>query len=36
MQEAPNSDWNTRERESSGCNDKVDIDAMLEELDGLD
>jgi hypothetical protein len=36
MQETPNYDWNTRKRESGGCNDKVDIDAMLEELDGLD
>jgi hypothetical protein len=24
------------ERESGGCNDELDIDAMLEELEGLD
>jgi hypothetical protein len=36
MQETSNFDWNTRKRESGRCNDKVDIDAILEELDGLD
>jgi hypothetical protein len=36
MQETPNCDWNTRKRESGRCNDKVDTDAMLEELDELD
>jgi hypothetical protein len=35
MQETPNCDWNTGERESGGCNDEVDIDAMPEELDEL-
>jgi hypothetical protein len=36
MQETSNCGWNTRERESSGCNDEVDIDAMLEELNESD